>query len=93
MSEIALRPNSFAVCLAAALLALSGCVSTNDPLAPYSHVRTFHLIGTQNMVICGDGDQFCDEQAARTCPGGYDVLSKDKNDPETWRTSMVIRCR
>ena len=74
------------------IVVLSGCVSRSDPLAPYSLVREVDLIGTQKMIICADDPAVCDEQAARSCPTGYDVLRTDINNPEPWRKSLVIRC-
>lgn len=85
--EVALRP-----VLLILIVALSGCVSRDDPLAPYSLVREVDLIGTQKMIICADDPTVCDEQAARTCPDGFNVLRTNINDPEPWRKSLVIRC-
>jgi len=74
------------------IVALSGCANSEDPMAAHSMVREIDLIGTQKLIICTRDASACDEQAARTCPTGYQVLRTNINDPETWRKSLVIRC-
>lgn len=74
------------------IVALSGCASRDDPMAIHSLVREVNLIGTQKLIICTKDASICDEQAARTCPTGYQVLRTNINDPDPWRKSLVIRC-
>ncbi|MEM6579454.1 MAG: hypothetical protein AAF678_13275 [Pseudomonadota bacterium] len=83
-------PLRFAVLIS--IICLSGCVSRDDPMAIHSLVREVDLIGTQKLIICTKDPAVCDEQAARTCPTGYDVLRTNINDPDPWRKSLVIRC-
>ena len=74
------------------IITLCGCVSRTDPMATHSLVREVDLIGSQKLVICTKDPAVCDEQAARSCPSGYQVLRTNINDPEPWRKSLVIRC-
>ena len=74
------------------IVALSGCVSRDDPMATHSLVREVDLIGTQKLIICTKDLSVCEEQATRTCPSGYDVLRTNIDDPEPWRKSLGIRC-
>lgn len=74
------------------IVGLAGCASRDNPNAAHSLVREVDLIGGQKLVICSKDPAVCEEQAARTCPTGYNVLRTNLIDPDPSRKSIVIRC-
>lgn len=69
-----------------------GCVSTDDPDATLSAVRAYEMAGGQVMVTCVDSPRYCAEQATRSCPTGFDVISNTTNPADYGRMTMIIRC-
>jgi len=83
----------FRIFAACAALSLAGCeVSQTDPNATFSAVRAYPMSGGQVMITCVDSNQYCAEQASRSCPGGFDVSSTSVNPADYGRMTMIIRC-
>jgi len=78
------------VCAAALLLA--GCVSTDNPDAPLSTVRVEPMGPQQFMISCVDSPRFCAQQAVRSCPNGFDVVSNVTNPADFGRMTMIVKC-
>jgi hypothetical protein len=77
----------------AALLALAGCVvSNNDPNARFSRVRVSPLGQRQYMVSCVDSPQYCAQEANQLCPAGLDVVSNTTNPADYGRMTMIVKC-
>jgi hypothetical protein len=73
-------------------LLLSGCVSSTDPNAFFSRVRSEPLGNNQYMVSCVDGPRFCARHANTLCPSGMDVVSNTTNPADYGRMTMVVKC-
>lgn len=73
------------------LLSLAGCAS-----GPLSEKRDLESSAPQQgTVISCNGYktwQDCDRAAAKACPAGYEVISKDENLPMQQRT-LRISCK
>lgn len=78
--------------LLVSLLMLAGCVSTNDPNAPFSAVRVTPMGKGQFMISCVDSPDYCAQQATQACPNGFDVTSNVTNPADYGRMTMTIKC-
>lgn len=76
----------------AACASLAACVSASDPNAFLSAVRAHDMGNGQFMITCVDSPRYCAEQAPRSCPGGFDVVSNSSNPADYGRMTMIIRC-
>lgn len=75
-----------------ALPLITACVSTTDPNAPLSAVRTSPMGPGQHMVSCVDKPAYCAELANKLCPKGFDVTSNVVNPADYGRMTMIIKC-
>jgi hypothetical protein len=74
-----------------AALMLGGCVSA-DPDAMFSTVRAHPMGPDQFMITCVDSPRYCAEQAPKSCPSGFDVVSNSSNPADHGRMTMIIKC-
>jgi hypothetical protein len=82
-----IRPIALAFCAT-----LAGCAST-DPNATFSAVRVYPMGPDQFMITCVDSPGYCANQAARSCPAGFDVTSNVTNPADYGRMTMTVKCR
>jgi hypothetical protein len=75
------------------LLGACSLVSSEDPDAHFSRVRVEPMGPDQFMVSCVDSPRYCAEQANRSCPGAYDVVSNTTNPADYGRMTLIIKCR
>ena len=73
-------------------LALMNCVSTTDPNAFFSTIRSEPMGPSQWMVSCVDSPKYCARESNRLCPGGFDVISNVTNEADYGRMTMIIKC-
>jgi hypothetical protein len=72
-------------------VSLSACVSSTDPTATFSRVRSSPMGPSQFMVSCVDSPQYCAGEANRLCPIGFDVVSNVANPGDFGRMTMIIK--
>ena len=87
-----MKTQTYSFILAVLALSLSGCVSTTDPNAPLSAVRTSPMGPEQHMVSCVDKPAYCADLANNLCPKGFDVTSNVVNEADHGRMTMIIKC-
>lgn len=73
------------------VLSLAGCISA-DPNAVLSTVRVEPLGPGQFMISCVDSPKYCAQQAVKSCPDKFDVISNTTNPADYGRMTMIIRC-
>lgn len=71
---------------------LGGCVSTTDPNAFLSTIRSEPMGPGQFMVSCVDSPKYCARESNRLCPSGFDVVSNVANAGDFGRMTMIIKC-
>lgn len=76
----------------AATLLLAACVSTTDPNATFSTIRSYPMGPGQFMVTCLESPSYCAHQANADCPSGFDVVSNTTESGDMPRMTMVVKC-
>lgn len=71
---------------------MAGCVSTTDPDAFLSTIRSNPMGPNQYMVSCVDSPKYCANESNRLCPKGFDVVSNVVNEADFGRMTMIIKC-